>query len=52
VVHITSPDGRYDGLYLSNYANLNIRDELARLNGVGNAQAFGAGNYAMRVWIG
>jgi multidrug efflux pump subunit AcrB len=51
VVHLTSPDGRYDGLYLSNFANLNVKDELARLSGVGNAQAFGAGVYAMRVWI-
>jgi hydrophobe/amphiphile efflux-1 (HAE1) family protein len=51
VVHIVSPDGRYDGLYLSNFASLNVRDELARLDGVGSAQAFGAGNYAMRVWI-
>jgi len=51
VVHLTSPDGRYDGLYLSNFANLNVRDELARLPGVGSAQAFGAGVYAMRVWI-
>ncbi|SDD08428.1 efflux RND transporter permease subunit [Aquimonas voraii] len=51
VVHIVSPDGRYDGLYLSNFATLNVKDELARLDGVGNAQAFGAGNYAMRIWI-
>jgi multidrug efflux pump len=51
VVHLTSPDGRYDGLYLSNFANLRVRDELARLDGVGQAIAFGAGNYAMRVWI-
>ena len=51
VVHLVSPDGRYDGLYLSNFATLNVKDELARLEGVGNAQAFGAGNYAMRVWI-
>jgi len=51
VVHLVSPDGRYDGLYLSNFATLNVKDELARLDGVGNAQAFGAGNYAMRVWI-
>ncbi len=51
VVHLTSPDGRYDGLYLSNFATLNVKDELARLDGVGQAQAFGAGNYAMRVWI-
>ncbi|MFN7385812.1 MAG: efflux RND transporter permease subunit, partial [Lysobacteraceae bacterium] len=51
VVHLVSPDQRYDGLYLSNFANLNVKDELARLPGVGNAQAFGAGVYAMRVWI-
>ena len=51
VVHLTSPEGRYDGLYLSNFANLRVRDELARLQGVGQALAFGAGNYAMRVWI-
>ncbi|MFO0028487.1 MAG: efflux RND transporter permease subunit, partial [Pseudomonadota bacterium] len=51
VVHLVSPDGRYDGLYLSNFAALNVRDELARLRGVGQAQSFGAGNYAMRVWI-
>jgi len=51
VVHLVSPDGRYDALYLSNFANLRVRDELARLPGVGQALAFGAGNYAMRVWI-
>ncbi|MGE0032163.1 MAG: efflux RND transporter permease subunit [Steroidobacteraceae bacterium] len=51
VVHLTSPDQRYDALYLSNFANLRVRDELARLPGVGQAQAFGAGNYAMRIWI-
>ena len=51
VVHVSSPSGRYDGLYLSNFATLNVRDDLARLPGVGNAQVFGAGNYAMRVWI-
>ncbi len=51
VVHLTSPDGTYDGLYLSNYATLKVRDELARLPGVGQAQVFGAGSYAMRIWI-
>lgn len=51
VVHLTSPDQRYDGLYLSNFANLRVRDELARIDGVGQAIAFGAGNYSMRVWI-
>ena len=51
VVHIISPKETHDGLYLSNFATLRVRDELARLNGVGNAQVFGAGVYAMRVWI-
>ena len=51
VVHLRSPDGRYDGLYLSNYANLRVRDELARIDGVGQALSFGSGNYSMRVWI-
>src|SRR5690606_7756489 len=46
VVHLVSPDERYDTLYLSNYATLRVRDELARLPGVGNAQVFGAGEYA------
>jgi multidrug efflux pump len=51
VVHLVSPDQRYDMLYLSNYATLRIRDELARIEGVGSAQVFGAGEYAMRVWL-
>src|SRR5688572_2355817 len=51
VVHLTSPDGRYDSLYLRNYATLNIRDTLARLQGVGDVRVFGAGDYAMRVWL-
>jgi multidrug efflux pump len=51
VVHVVSPDGRYDELYLSNFVSLRIRDELARIPGVGQAFAFGAGVYAMRVWI-
>lgn len=51
VVHLRSPNGRYDSLYLSNYATLRVRDELARLQGVGQALVFGAGNYAMRVWL-
>ncbi|MEM9057016.1 MAG: efflux RND transporter permease subunit, partial [Pseudomonadota bacterium] len=44
-------DGRYDGLYLSNYANLRVRDEISRLRGVGQAQVFGTGDYSMRVWL-
>ncbi len=51
VVHLTSPDQRYDMLYLSNYAVLNIKDELARLSGVGDVQLFGMGDYSLRVWL-
>jgi hydrophobic/amphiphilic exporter-1 (mainly G- bacteria), HAE1 family len=48
---LTSPDKRYDSLYLSNYATLHIRDQLLRIPGVGDARVFGAGNYSMRVWL-
>jgi multidrug efflux pump len=51
VVHLVSPDSRYDMLYLSNFAHLRVRDELLRIRGVGNAQVFGAGEYSMRVWL-
>lgn len=51
VVHLTSPDARYDMLYLSNYAAQNIKDELARIEGVGAVRLFGAGEYSMRVWL-
>ncbi|RPE80180.1 efflux RND transporter permease subunit [Vulcaniibacterium tengchongense] len=51
VVHLTSPDGRYDTLYLRNYARLHVKDELARVQGVGDAQIFGGGDYAMRAWL-
>jgi multidrug efflux pump len=51
VVHLTSPTGRYDSLYLRNYATLNIRDTLARLPGMGDVRVFGAGDYSMRVWL-
>ncbi|MBL7252613.1 efflux RND transporter permease subunit [Alloalcanivorax marinus] len=51
VVHLTSPDGRYDTLYLRNYARLHVRDQLARIPGVGEAQLFGGGDYAMRAWL-
>jgi hydrophobic/amphiphilic exporter-1 (mainly G- bacteria), HAE1 family len=50
-VTLTSPDNRYDSLFLSNYATINIRDELARLPGVGNVTVFGAGQYSMRIWL-
>jgi multidrug efflux pump subunit AcrB len=51
VVHLTSPDKRYDMLYLSNYAILNIKDELSRLDGVGDVKLFGMGDYSLRVWL-
>src|SRR5882724_10313385 len=51
VVHLTSPDGRYDSLYLRNYAVLNVRDVLARLPGMGEVRIFGAGDYSMRIWL-
>ena len=51
VVHIISPDNRYDMLYLRNYANLSVKDELAKIQGVGQARLFGSGDYAMRIWL-
>ena len=51
VVSLVSPDGRYDELYQRNYAAINIKDELARIEGMGSVQVFGGGDYAMRVWI-
>ncbi len=51
VVHLFSPDGRYDDLYLRNYAVLQVKDELARIRGVGQIQIFGSGDYSMRVWL-
>ena len=50
-VTLTSRDASYDSLYLSNYATLNLKDELARLPGVGNVTVFGAGQYSMRIWL-
>jgi hydrophobic/amphiphilic exporter-1 (mainly G- bacteria), HAE1 family len=50
-VTLTSPNATYDSLFLSNYATINIRDELSRLPGVGNVTVFGAGQYSMRVWL-
>jgi hydrophobe/amphiphile efflux-1 (HAE1) family protein len=51
VVHLTSPSGRYDMLYLRNYAVLNVKDQLAKIQGVGDVQLFGSGDYAMRLWL-
>src|SRR3984893_13578437 len=50
-VTLTAPDGRYDSLYLANYATIKLRDELSRLPGVGNVNVFGAGQYSMRIWL-
>ena len=51
VVHLVSKSGRYDMLYLRNYAVLNVKDQLAKISGVGQVQLFGSGDYAMRVWL-
>ena len=51
VVHLESPDNRYDMLYLANLAILQVKDELGRLPGVGNVQVFGAGDFSMRIWL-
>ncbi|MEK7882722.1 efflux RND transporter permease subunit [Methyloversatilis sp. NSM2] len=51
VVHLISPDNRYDTTYLRNYAVINVKDRLARIKGVGEVGLFGSGNYAMRVWL-
>jgi multidrug efflux pump len=51
VVHLNSPNGRYDMLYLRNYAVLNVKDQLAKIQGVGSVQLFGSGDYAMRIWL-
>ena len=51
VVHLVSPSERYDMTYLRNYAVLNVRDRLARIDGVGQVQLFGSGDYSMRVWL-
>jgi hydrophobic/amphiphilic exporter-1 (mainly G- bacteria), HAE1 family len=50
-VTLSSPDNRYDSLYLANYATISLKDELARLPGVGNVNVFGAGQYSMRIWL-
>jgi multidrug efflux pump len=51
VVHLVSPNNRYDMTYLRNYALLNVKDRLARVDGVGSVQLFGSGDYSMRVWL-
>ncbi len=51
IVALTSPKGSYDSLYLSNYATINLLNELSRIPGVGNVNVFGVGQYAMRIWL-
>ena len=51
IVSLESPDGRYDSLFLSNYATINLVDEMSRIDGVGSVSVFGAGQYAMRLWL-
>jgi multidrug efflux pump len=51
VVHLKSPNERYDMLYLRNYALLNVKDQLAKIPGIGSVQLFGSGDYAMRIWL-
>jgi multidrug efflux pump len=51
VVHLISPNDRYDMTYLRNYAVLNVKDRLARIDGVGQVQLFGSGDYSMRIWL-
>lgn len=51
VVHLLSPDDTYDQLYISNYAFLNIRDVLSRIEGIGSLRVFGGSEYSMRIWL-
>src|SRR4051812_17239516 len=51
VVHLFSPNDRYDEVYIRNYATLQVKDVLARIPGAGDVQIFGSGDYAMRVWL-
>src|SRR3984957_2908598 len=51
VVHLFSPDGRYNDVYLRNYATLQVKDVLARIPGAGDVELFGSGDYAMRIWL-
>lgn len=50
-ITLTAENNEYDGLFLNNYATINMQDELARLPGVGNVMIFGSGSYAMRIWL-
>ncbi len=51
IISFDSPDGRYDNLFVSNYASLNVIDELRRIRGMGNVQVFGGRDYSIRIWL-
>src|SRR5215468_30640 len=51
LIALYSPKGSYDGVFLANYAYINLVDQLTRVPGIGNVQVFGAGQYAMRLWV-
>lgn len=51
VIHMVSPEGTFDQLYISNYALLQVRDVLSRIDGVGDVRLFGAREYSMRIWL-
>src|SRR5438067_175948 len=51
LISLNSPNGTYDGVFLANYGYINLVDQLTRLPGIGNVQVFGAGQYAMRLWV-
>ena len=51
IISLSSPEGKYDGLFLSNYATLRLRDALSRIKGVGEVQIFPLSDYSMRIWV-
>ena len=51
MISVNSPNGTYDNLYIANYASIYIKDELARIKGVGQVQVFGSTDYSMRIWL-
>ena len=51
LISLFSPTGVYDSKFLANYAYINLNDQLSRVQGIGSVQVFGAGQYAMRLWV-
>jgi HAE1 family hydrophobic/amphiphilic exporter-1 len=51
LVALSSPGGSYDATFLANYAHINLNDQLTRVPGIANVTVFGAGQYAMRLWV-